>query len=284
VSFENVSLAGKIAAKDSDVPVAVLEGADEPTFAQTGPVAQITVLSGLIRPSQKVRLEAAKGADLKYEWTFGDGTAAHGRVVKHRFSDAEGTLLDGSGRFRVLLHVSDANGRNSWAYAPVVVGETLQPAITLTTRTSPGLTWQRFLSGSQIASTSGITQNLNPAVDRLKAATGYKVSFSGLLEIPEDGGYVFTLFANDAGTLAIDGKLVATTPALFGNVCGLAGNAVRPATASLTLAKGLHRIEAADEHGQGEDGFRVLWQRPNSPPEEIPASALSHEEQATTHP
>ena len=39
--------------------------------------------------------------------SFGDGTEAHGRKVKHRFTDADGTELDGAngaGRFRVLLH------------------------------------------------------------------------------------------------------------------------------------------------------------------------------------
>jgi hypothetical protein len=284
VSFDNVSLAGKIAGRDSDVPLTVLAGADEPSFTQSGPIAQVTMPSGLIRPGQKIRLEAAKGAGLKYEWTFGDGTSARGRVVKHRFQDTEGTLLDGSGRFRVLLHVTGANGRNGWDYAPVVVGETLQPAVTPPSETLPGIYWQGFLDGSQVASTSGIASTFSAGVIRTAVTGAYKASFSGLIIIPEDGGYVFTLFANDAGSLSIDGKLVATAPAPFGNVCGLAGNAVRPATASLTLAKGLHRIEASDDHGQGEDGFRVLWQRPNHPPEEIPASVLRHEEQPTNTP
>ena len=280
VSFDNVSMAGKVAAKDSDVPVSVIDGADEPTFAQTGPTARITIPSGLIRPGQKVRLEAAPGMRLKYEWTFGDGTHAQGRVVKHRFPDGQGTLLDNTGRFRVLLHVTDANKRNAWSYAPVVVAQALQPAVSPAINTSTGLLWQSFESPSQVASASGITPTFNPGIASA-GSTGYKASFSGLIDIPEDAGYVFTLLANDAGSLTIDGKVVATTPAPFANVCHLAGDAVRLSTASLALAKGLHRIEAVDEHGQGEDGFRILWQRPNAAPEEIPASALSHEVQSS---
>lgn len=278
VSFDNVSTAGGIAAKDADLPISVIDGADEPTFAQTGPTARVTGPSGLVRPGQKVRLEAARGAHLRYEWSFGDGTYAHKRVVKHRFPDSQGTLLDNTGRFRVLLHVTDANQRNAWSYTPVVVAQALQPAISPAIKTSPGLLWQSFVKPSQIALSNGITPTFNPGIASAGSA-GYEAHFSGLINVPGDGGYVFTLLANDAGSLTIDGKVVASTPAPFANVCGLAGNAVRPATASIALARGLHQIEAVDEHSKGEDGFRILWQGPNAPVVEIPASVLSHEGQ-----
>ena len=48
-------------------------------------------------------------------------------------TDTQGTLLDGSGRFRVLLHISavGANGniRNTWLYQPVVVADAPHPAL-----------------------------------------------------------------------------------------------------------------------------------------------------------
>jgi hypothetical protein len=74
----------------------------------------------------------------------------------------------------------------------------------------------------------------------------------------------------------IDGRVIATTPAAFQQVCWLAGVAVRPAAGSVALAKGLHRIEVVDVHGEGSDGFRVMWQGPGMIEQEIPAAALFH--------
>lgn len=56
-----------------------------------------------------------------YEWIFGDGTTATGRSVKHAFPDSDGTLLDGSGRFRVLLKTTGADGSVAWASRSVVI-------------------------------------------------------------------------------------------------------------------------------------------------------------------
>jgi hypothetical protein len=273
VVLDGVSVNGTVATKDADVPMLVTEGAEQPTYLASGPVARIGMANGLVKAGQKVRLEGlgAPGG-VKYQWSFGDGTFGHGRVVKHSFPDTDGTLLDGSGRFRVLLHVSDAAGRNAWAYQPVVVASELTPALPRPAQLASGVPWQVLDQGAQIAGAHGITAAFSS--EALGKKTEYRGEFAGYLDVPTDGGYVFTLTATDGGSLSIDGKVVATTPAAFQQVCGLAGVAVRPAFGSIALAKGLHRIEAVDVHGQGLDGFRVLWQGPGMAEQEIPASAL----------
>jgi hypothetical protein len=281
VVLDGVSLGGVVAAKNADVPMMVTEGADEPSYLDGAPAARIGMAAGLVKAGQRVRLEAMgeSSPGAKREWSFGDGAFAKGRVVKHRFPDTDGTLLDGSGRFRVLLHVRDAAGRNAWAYQPVVVASTLMPPLARPAGLAAGVLWQVFDQGAEIAGANGVAAGLS--AEALGRKTDYRGEFSGFVDVPADGGYVFTLMATDGGSLAIDGKVLATTPTAFQQVCGLAGVAVRPAAGSIALAKGLHRIEVVDLHGEGLDGFRVMWQGPGMVEQEIPAAALFHEGQAT---
>ena len=287
VTFDNVVLGDVLARKDSDIPVDVSEGADEPVFSATGPVVRIVDGGGLVRPGQKVRLAAGleSGDAVRYEWSFGDGTFASGRSVVHAFPDAEGTLRDGSGRFRVLLHVVDAKGRNGWAYDPVVVATGLKPAVTSVAKAETGLRYRYIeadkgvlaaMTASSTPTADGIAAGFDAAAVR-RRAENYLLDFAGFVDVPESGGYTFTLLANDDGQISIDGAVVANSPKPFPQFCGSVGNAVQTAMGSVALAKGRHRIEVYESHTAGEDGFRVLWQRSGTAVSTIPAAALSHE-------
>jgi glycosyltransferase involved in cell wall biosynthesis len=131
-----------------------------------------------------------------------------------------------------------------------------------------------FDQGALIPGGSGVADEFS--ADVLGRKTEYRGKFSGLVDVPADGDYVFTLMATDGGSLTIDIKVIATTPVAFQQVCGVDGVAVRPTTGSIALAKGLHRIEVVDVHGEGSDGFRVLWQGPGAVEQVIPPSALIH--------
>jgi len=287
VTFDNVVLGDVLAKKDSDIPVDVSEGADEPVFSATGPVVRIVDGGGLVRPGQKVRLAAGleSGDAVRYEWSFGDGTFASGRSVVHAFPDAEGTLRDGSGRFRVLLHVVDAKGRNGWAYDPVVVATGLKPAVASVAKAEAGLRYRYIeadkgvlaaMTASSTPTADGIAAGFDAAAVR-RRAENYLLDFAGFVDVPESGGYTFTLLANDDGQISIDGAVVANSPKPFPQFCGSVGNAVQTAMGSVALAKGRHRIEVYESHTAGEDGFRVLWQRSGTAVSTIPAAALSHE-------
>ena len=92
--------------------------------------------------------------------------------------------------------------------------------------------------------------------------------------MPEDGGYVFTLIANDESSIEVDGKLLGEGPAPFKQVCGLAGNAARPITVATELAKGMHHLDISESHHVGIDDFHLFWQGPGIALQPIPAERL----------
>ncbi len=280
VSFDNVTLANKVAKKDEDLPLEVLDGASAPAYSGDDGNG-FTYSGGLITPGRKIRFAArTQPAAVRYEWSFGDGTRATGRVVQHSFADAEGTLWDHSGRFRVLLRTVDANGRSRWAYEPVVVAKKIQSAVNAIA-SERGVRYQ-YAEGSGLTLDS-LAQNatargIAPMFDSTprQGDDQYGIIFDGFLDIPADGGYTFTLMGNDGGSLEIDSVIVASSPKPWAQVCGSPGGAVQAARGSIALAAGKHMIHVAMTHPTGPDGFRVLWQGPGVPQGQIPAAALSH--------
>ena len=291
VHFANINLAGNSATSDAALRVTVLSGAAEPSYASPQPTLRIVTPAGLIRPGQKIHLVATPAPPhTRYEWTFGDGTHASGPHPKHRFPDTAGTLLDASGRFRVMLHATNPSGLDAWTSAPVIVADALvlgapsfvpssleKGGVNSSTTPSPeppaapGL---RYTYTDAASTSSGTTPTVAPEPLR-KLPENYALQFDGFLEIPADGGYTLTLIANDTSSFTLDGRTY-TTPAAFPQVCGLAGNAPRTVTVPLALAKGPHTLRINDTHTTGEDNLRLLWQPPGQPVSEVPATAFSH--------
>jgi hypothetical protein len=274
VTLENV--------KVGDLPLDVSSGAMPPTrITGDGPQASFTVAPKVIYARQQVWFTAAAGRNVTYRWLFGDGTSAKGRMVHHAFPDADGTLRDGSGRFRVLLKVTDAHGRSDWASHPVIVTTSLQHAITVVA-TEPGLHY-RYYEGSWshppkfdelTTVTSGIAPKLDLAV-RLREED-YAMVFEGYIAIPTDGGYSFTLLSKDGGRLEIGGAVVATSPEPLAQVCGSVGNMVQAARGSIGLQAGLHAIRIAITDTAGPYGFALRWEGPGIALSDVPSSALFH--------
>jgi hypothetical protein len=276
VSLDNVVLAGKVVHSSADLPIDVEGGATDPKISDTGPVVQVISPHGWLHPEEAVRLEArpqTSSTPLHYIWLFGDGTRAKGRKVKHHFPDAEGTLLDNSGLYRVLLHVSDDNDRNTWMYVPLMISNTQEPALAQTAG-HPGVLY-RLKTANEEAFRSGSVTTLS--LDQVHPPkTNYSVGFSTNVDVPQDGGYVFTVIANDASSIAMDGKTLGKSAAPFAQVCGLAGNAAQAVTVAVELSKGLHQLDVTESHAEGIDDFKVLWQEPGQPIAPIPANRLSH--------
>lgn len=266
VRFDNVVMAGMAVTDEAALPLDRAKGAAPPNFAETGPKVHIVSDQGLIRPGQKVHFRAvidgASAEKLRYEWTFGDGVRAKGNKVSHRFPDTAGTLWDGSGRFRVLLHVSTPEDRHTWLAQPVVVSDALLAAQPVAAAAAEVAYTYGDAGDGEVATTShsGVQQGF-----RLRSEhrpQNYAVSLEGTVEAPTDGTYTFVAFAADDAEITLDGKVVGTSPKPFAQVCGLAGNATRAITAYAALAKGPHRLKVTETHGLGEDHFQVLWQRP----------------------
>ncbi len=288
--LSGVNLAGTQADSDSDVPLQHLDGAEKATFAN-GPSFHIEHDEGLLQAHQLIQFRAiadpvAATGGLRFDWSFGDGTYASGPIVRHRFPDRDGTLRDGSGRFRVLLHVT-GDGSNRWAYAPVILSTKLEaPADDNVAGQAPGLTYSYFelappalhdMGPGAPSQSKGVAPRFTNA-DLRQRTTDYAFVFSGYVDAPADGGYVFTLVSNDQGEISVDGHLLGQTPKPFAQVCGLAGNAARPISGSIALAHGRHRHYVRLTHTLGYDEFRVWWQTPvNAAAREIPPEALSHD-------
>ncbi|HEY1159470.1 MAG TPA: PA14 domain-containing protein, partial [Terracidiphilus sp.] len=221
VTFDNVKYAQTRAATDADLPLVVSAGAQPPKFTPVhNPVAAFSFDPPVFAPGQKVTFTAQPSPGAHYTWLFGDGTQAHGRRVRHKFPDADGTQLDGatsgSGRFRILLHVEDPDGHQDWASQGVVAVATWHDAVDTPSPTVPGLAWQIYPGEwtqlpdltTQHAVFNGESPNLRADS---QGFTRYAAAWDGLIDIPADGGYTFHLIARDGARLVIDGVEVAKT-------------------------------------------------------------------------
>ncbi len=259
VSLDGIRTLGGIAADDAQIPLGVENDAAEPSYKPGAVNASFGYAPALIRPHQPVTFSVAAPAEgWSYQWLFGDGTAASGAIVRHAFPDTEGTLLDGSGRFRVLLRASKPGESDVWASRPVVVERATLPATAPPSMLAPGLA--RTQEGK---------------------SEGQASVWEGFLRIPSAGGYTLTLLTSRSATLSIDDLPPAHSPVARAQPCGSTGDAVQATRLSAALAVGLHRVRI--EFGPGvenepePDGEPMLyWQGPQTPLAPVPADALAH--------
>jgi hypothetical protein len=282
VTFDNVKYGQSRAIENADLPLQVTAGAAQPHFADVhGPVAAFTVNPPVFTPVQQVTFTAQLSRGARYTWLFGDGTEARGRFVRHRFPDAEGTLLDGSGRFRVLLHVEDRKGHEDWAAQGVVAVAHWRDSASFVGSAAPGLNWQVYpgvwtelpnlAAERPLFAGEGPNLRADP-----KGFTHYAASWDGFIDIPADGGYTFYLLARDGARLVIDGVEVAKTGPPFAQVCGAPGNAVRYDRGSLGLRAGKHTFHLEGLHSVSPGSPRLLWEGPALPLTDVPQAAFSH--------
>jgi hypothetical protein len=270
VVMDGVRVTGKIAAKDADIPLEVSGGAAEPEY-RAGPTDASFDYApshgvGWVRPRQAVTFRViAPAAGWKYQWLFGDGTGpgshAEGAVVRHAFPDTQGTLLDGSGRFRVLLHATHAPDHDSdgevWVSRGVVVE-------------------------SKVVAAASAPETSTPGIERVDV--GRATEYDGWVRIPSDGGYTLTLLTSRKATLRVDDLPPVESPELRIQVCGSMGDAVQPVRLSAALAAGLHRIQIDLDPGvENESGGNLgsgspmlVWEGPGILPEAVPTVEFVH--------
>ena len=276
VHLENVKIAGRPVLQADDLPLRLQPQASDVTYgiSETGLQAEFKFGPVNVIAGQKIVFDASPSrgsGKLKYVWLFGDGTSAEGQVVQHAMPDNDGTLRDGSGRFRVLLKVTDGKGNVDWASHPVVARASLNPALPESEGLKPGLHY-KFYEGEWTgppdfqnlqAASAGTTENLSSQAAPHTVNYGYV--FEGYVKAPADGGYVFDLLGRDVGRLEIDGQVIAESPSAWRQVCGSIGNSVQMASGSVGLREGLHRLRVSMTQKAGEDAFAVWWQGPGLP-------------------
>lgn len=258
VALNGVRINGRVATRNVDIPLHVRNGAAEPVYGTGLMDASFAIGGGLLRPGQPVTLRVLTPAPgWRYQWFFGDGTSGEGSVIRHAFPDAEGTLLDGSGRFRVLLHATRAPNDEVWVARSLVVARQPIPALALPMAVGPGLT----------------------IVDHPDGSTDE----DGWLRIPADGGYTLTLLTSRRATLTFENLPRGRSPELRMQVCGSLGDAVQPITVSAGLRAGLHRIHLHLDAGIENEPQRtgrtpvLLWQSAGQLPERVPAVNFTHQ-------
>jgi hypothetical protein len=291
VSLDNVKYGQSRVQGNADIPLSVSAGAQPATFvAPHGPVAAFAVDPPAFAPGRQVTFTAQPSRGARYTWLFGDGTQATGRLVRHRFPDADGTELDGSGRgagrFRILLHVeSGAGGPDStsqdWAAQSVVAVDRWHDAASFVGQIAPGLGWRIYpgawtelpdlANEHEVFTGEGANLHADP-----QGFTRYAAAWDGFIDIPADGGYTFFLEARDGARLVIDGVEVARTGPPFAQVCGSQGNAMRYDRGSLGLRAGRHIFHLEGLHSVSEGEPRLLWEGPSLPLTDVPAAAYSH--------
>jgi hypothetical protein len=246
VTLEGVRLQGGVAAADADVPLHVSGGAAEPGYAAGAVDASFDYDTGLIQPHEAVTFRVhAPAAGWSYEWLFGDGTRSEGAVVRHAFPDTEGTLLDGSGRFRVLLRAWKAGQSDVWASRSVVV------------------------AGLAVEADAPSAWSLARGVS----------NWEGYLRVPVDGGYTITLLTSREAAIAVDDQPAVDSPPLRIQVCGFFGDAVESTQVSVALRAGVHRVVISmnpgieNEPAPAGGGPALYWEGPQTPLQPIPASA-----------
>jgi hypothetical protein len=285
ITFDNVKYGQTRAAGNADLPLVVLGGAAQAHFATpSGPLASFTVDPPIIVPGRSVTFTAALWPHARFTWLFGDGTVAHGRRVRHRYPDADGTELDGAhgaGRFRVLLEAEDAQGRQDWAAQGVVAVANWHDASPIAGPLMPGLAFHIYPGAwTELPDLTAQTPVFDGESPNLSADshgyTRYATAWDGFIDIPADGGYSLHLMARDGAHLLIDGLEVAKTGPPFSQVCKSPGNAMRYDRGSLGLRAGRHQFHLEGLHFASQGSPRLLWEGPGLPLSDVPPAAFSH--------
>ena len=286
VTFDNVKYGQSRATTDADLPLTVSDAAAAPHFTRSpGPVAEFIVEPPAASLNTSVSFAALASPGARYTWLFGDGSQATGQRVHHRFPDAEGTHFDGAatgaGRFRVLLKVTDKEGREDWAAQGVVVVSQWRDAVNDVAPTLPGLAWRIFPGEwtelPDLTAEHAVFSGDSPTIFAdPHGFTHYAVAWDGLIDIPADGGYTFHLLDRDGARLVIDGVEVAKTGPPFAQVCGAPGNAMRYSRGSLGLGAGRHTLHLEGLHSASEGVPQILWEGPALPLTEVPPQAYTH--------
>lgn len=284
VTLDNVKYEQARATSDAQVPLLVSAGAEQPKFAPAPALqATFTIDHTVITPKRKVTFVAQAARDAHFTWVFGDGAAAHGRHVRHRFPDALGTELDGrdgAGVYRVLLHVTGKDGHQDWAEQNIAVVDALQAAVQIPAATTAGLAWKIYAgTWADLPDLARLTPALTGASPDMEASaqglTHWATVWDGLLHVSAEGGYIFHLIDRDGARLLIDGREVARTGPAFAQVCGSPGNAQRIDSGAIGLRAGLHTIHVEALNTMSAGAPRLLWEGPGLPLNEIPSASYS---------
>ena len=96
----------------------------------------------------------------------------------------------------------------------------------------------------------------------------FGLTFTGFIDVPEDGLYRFFVDSDDGSTLKVQGTMVVDNDEL---------HSAAEKSGAIALAKGMHPIELDMFEGAGQDLLRVSWITPGAAKKVVvPATAWKH--------
>jgi hypothetical protein len=303
VTLQNITFGQSTAATDADIPVIAIDGAPPAEIIAPQSPAHFSISPPVFAPHQTVTFTAQLPPGLSsrqannqftYHWFFGDGTEAWGQRVRHRYTDALGTDLDGisgAGRFRVMLEQTQTRPANehqsatiAWVAQGIVAVADWHSPPALTAPIEAGLNWKLYAGDwNQLPDFDKLTPALTGVSLNLHADsqgfTSYAVVWDALIDIPADGGYTFRVLSRDGARIVIDGIELARTGPPFAQVCGSLGNAMRISHGSIGLRAGKHTLRVEGLHNASQGAPRILWEGPGLQLTDVPPSAYSRSRQ-----
>jgi uncharacterized repeat protein (TIGR03806 family) len=225
----------------------------------------------IVAPGQKVvlRVQARGTGPLSYRWER-DGKPIAGTDDTLSFTAQPSTAC-----YRCLVRGPHGAARSRPA---VVRVEPLRPA-NVAAPVLPGLEcqWCALASMAELARLDRAdvrtVRRVEPPV--VPNSAGLAVRLRGLVQVPEDGVWTFTLQASGPSWLYVAGTRLAGTEGATGasRSVGHAG-----------LRKGLHDLLVVFTHSQGKPVLRLSWCGPGREAGEVPATALCRADPATAVP
>ncbi len=192
-------------------------------------------------------------------WLYKDGQRSTGESMT--------TSFDETGNYEITAQIIYDDGASKLVTKTVGVVDELQPA-TNPGPVSPGVKWDMH-DRRYGADGSGVCDQINlGGVDGLIYEED--ITYEGYLQVPEDGGYRFTLEVNERANLYIDGEKI--TGAQEGY------DTHNTTTERIGLEAGLHaiRVEYGETAGSQDLEVRLGGGGMSG---EIPADALYHEDE-----
>ncbi|MEK7765606.1 MAG: PA14 domain-containing protein, partial [bacterium] len=145
-----------------------------------------------------------------------------------------------------------------------------------TGRTAPGLAYACYLAEAEgwevlpdLAELKpvdrGVVSDLDPA--KAPRPERYALAFTGWLDVPAEGLWVFSLESDDGSRLFIGDRLVVDNDGLHQK---------RLRRGKIALKAGKHAVRVLFLQGEGDRVLTAAWEGPGVPRECLPASAWSH--------
>ncbi len=113
---------------------------------------------------------------------------------------------------------------------------------------------------------SGIVPQIVLNVPQRKEPDAFALRFTGMIQVPKTGKYIFYIASDDGSRLYIDDQLLIDNDRLQG---------MHEMKASVDLAAGAHPIVVTYFDNGGGDGLEVNWSGPDLPKQKIAADRLS---------